>query len=104
MVYRPNGAFFTGYGPGYGRSYGEPITIDTAGAWAVAVQLGGQSVTTSAYQLEVSDGTCGVNDSWEPNDTTGRAAGSVRLAASAPPCVTPATATSTASVPQPARR
>jgi hypothetical protein len=75
LVYRPDGSLFTGYGPGYPNSYGGAITTDETGAWAVAVQLAsGQTATTSTYRLEVSDGACGLNDPWEPNNTPARAA------------------------------
>ena len=70
-IYRPNGTFFNAFNP---SGFGAPVHIDTTGRWAVAVRIPNLTPTLSTYQLLVSDGTCGLNDSWEPNNTTERAA------------------------------
>ncbi|MBI1293418.1 hypothetical protein GC175_00485 [bacterium] len=79
-IYRPNGSFFNAFNS---TAYTTPVTIDVTGAWAVAVLDPRLVPTTDTYQLLVSNGTCGVNDSWEPNNYTGQAAditGSARVA------------------------
>lgn len=79
-LYRPNGTFFNAWGP---SGFNTPVTIDTTGQWAVAVRMPNLVSTTDTYQLLVTDDTCGVNDSWEPNNLPGQAAaitGTARVA------------------------
>lgn len=70
-IYRPNGSFFNAFNS---KTYTTPVTIDATGAWAVAVRDPNLAPTTDTYQLLVTDDTCGVNDSWEPNNLPGQAA------------------------------
>ncbi len=79
-LYRPNGTFFNAWGP---SGFNTPVILDTTGQWAVAVRMADLVSTTDTYQLLVTDDTCGVNDSWEPNNLPGQAAtiaGSARVA------------------------
>jgi hypothetical protein len=70
-IYRPNGSFFNAFNS---TAYTTPVTIDVTGAWGVAVLDPRLIPTTDTYQLLVTNGTCGVNDPWEPNNYSGQAA------------------------------
>ncbi len=73
-VYRPDGSFFNAYSQTGAWTYPAQVTVDATGRWAVAVRMPNLVRTTDTYQLLVSDDTCGINDSWEPNNTAGQAA------------------------------
>ncbi|MFN8445402.1 MAG: LamG-like jellyroll fold domain-containing protein, partial [Caldilineaceae bacterium] len=72
-LYRPDGSFFNAWSP---SGFKQPIVLDASGEWKVMVNdLNGPLVrTTQTYQLLVSDGTCSLNDPWEPNNTAPQAA------------------------------
>ncbi|MBI1298362.1 hypothetical protein GC175_25795, partial [bacterium] len=71
-LYRPDGSFFNAYNP---SGFNQTIVLDADGEWAVMVNDNNGPLvrTTQSYQLLVSDGTCGLNDSNEPNNTAAQA-------------------------------
>ena len=73
-LYRPNGTLFNGYNATGVWRFGMPITLDASGEWAVAVADPTFTPTLAQYQLLVADLSCGVNDSYEPNNGAGQAA------------------------------
>ncbi|MEZ4767996.1 MAG: LamG-like jellyroll fold domain-containing protein [Caldilineales bacterium] len=73
-VYRPNGSLFNAYSATGVWTYGTPFTLDASGAWKVAVLDVNLAETLSQYQLLVSDLSCQLNDSYEPNNAASQAA------------------------------
>ncbi|MBI1293407.1 hypothetical protein GC175_00430, partial [bacterium] len=70
-LYRPDGSFFNAWNA---SGFNQPVVLDANGQWAVMVTDSPLTRTTQIYQLLVSDGTCSLNDTWEPNNTELQAA------------------------------
>ncbi len=64
-VYRPNGSYLNAFGP---SDFGTPQLLDETGTFAVAVIAREEAPMLDQYTLLVSNDTCAVNDSHEPNN------------------------------------
>ena len=72
-VYRPNGILFNAYSTSGIPKFNTPFTLDATGDWAVAVVDTDFKSTLSQYQLLVSDVSCSITDSNEPNNSSAAA-------------------------------